>query len=208
MHSNATKNARQPINARNLTMQSGKSLIIGASLGALINIGTVGAAEAPQSSDSNSATKPSHKANASAKSLANSSKEMTAQLQALCDQVDALQRRLDAQNAAEQQTKATADQAAAQAASANAEAATATAAAQAIPTEVKTAIDAATPRTDKIYYKGVTLTLGGFGALESVFRTKNETADLASTARLSLPMSPSTQPATSNPSAKSKPWPA
>jgi hypothetical protein len=162
-------------------MQSRKLLVIGASLGALINIGTAGAAEAPQSSDSNPAAKRSHKAKASAKSSADSSKEMTAQLQALREQVDALQRRLDAQNAAERQTKATADQAAAQAASANAEAAIANTAAQAIPAEVKTAIDAATPKTDKIYYKGVTLTLGGFGALESVFRTKNETADLAST---------------------------
>jgi hypothetical protein len=162
-------------------MRSIKLLLIGASLGALINIGTAGAVEAPQSSDSNPATKPSHKAKASAKSSADSSKEMTAQLQALRDQVDALQRRLDAQDAAERQTKVTADQAAAQAASANTEAATATAAAQSIPAEVKTAIDAARPKTDKIYYKGVTLTLGGFGALESVFRTKNETADLAST---------------------------
>jgi hypothetical protein len=158
-------------------VQSRKLLVIGASLGALINIGTAGAAEAPQSSDSNPEAKPSHKTKASAKSSADSSKEMTAQLQALRERVDALQRRLDAQNAAELQTKATADQAA----SANAEAATATTAAQAIPAEVKTAIDAATPKTDKIYYKAVTLTLGGFGALESVFRSKNETADLAST---------------------------
>ena len=158
-----------------------RNMFIGASLSALINIGTAGAAEAPQSSDSAPVAKPSHKAKASAKSSADLSKEMTAQLQALRDQVDVLQRRLDAQNAAERQTKATADQAAAQAASANAEAATATAAAQAIPAETKTAIDAATPKTDKIYYKGVTLTLGGFGALESVYRTKNETADIAST---------------------------
>jgi hypothetical protein len=161
-------------------MQSRQSLLIGASLGALINIGTAGAAEAPHPSDSNPAAKPSHNAKPSAKSSADSPKEMTAQLQALRDQVDALRRRLDAQNAAEQQTKATADQAAAQAASANTEAATATAAAQAIPAEVKTAIDAVTPKTDRIYYKGVTLTLGGFGALESVYRTKNETADIAS----------------------------
>jgi len=162
-------------------MQSGKLLLVGASLGALINIGTAGAAETPQSSDSNPAAKPSHKAKPSAQSLADYPKAMTAQLQALRDQVDALQRRLDAQNAVERQTKATADKAATQAASANTEATTATAAAQTIPAEVKTAIDAATPKTDKIYYKGVTLTLGGFGALESVYRTRNETADLAST---------------------------
>jgi multidrug efflux pump subunit AcrA (membrane-fusion protein) len=162
-------------------MQFGKLLLIGAGLSALINVGTAGAAEALQSLDSNPAVKPSHKAKPSGKSSADSPKEMTAQLQALRDQVDALQRRLDAQNAAEQQTKATADEAAAQAASANTEAATATAAAQAIPAEVKTAIEAATPKTDRIYYKGVTLTLGGFGALESVYRTRNEAADMAST---------------------------
>ena len=77
-----------------------------------------------------------------------------------------------------------ADQAIAQAAAAKAQAATATAAAEEIPaevkTEVKTVADAAKPKTDKIYYKGVTLTLGGFGALESVYRTRNETADIAS----------------------------
>jgi hypothetical protein len=161
-------------------MQFRKLLLIGASLGAPLYIGSAAAAEAPQSSDSNPAAEPSHNAKASAKSSADSPNDVTAQLQALRDQVDALQRRLDAQNAAEQQTKATADQAAAQAASANTEAATATAAAQAIPAEVKTAIDAATPKTDRIYYKGVTLTLGGFGALESVYRTRNETADIAS----------------------------
>jgi hypothetical protein len=42
-------------------------------------------------------------------------------------------------------------------------------------------IDSATPKTDRIYYKGVTLTLGGFATLESVYRTRNETADMAST---------------------------
>jgi hypothetical protein len=36
-------------------MQSRKLLLIGGSLGALINIGTAGAVEAPQSSDSNPA---------------------------------------------------------------------------------------------------------------------------------------------------------
>jgi hypothetical protein len=40
--------------------------------------------------------------------------------------------------------------------------------------------DPADSHTDKLYYKGVTLTLGGFGALESIYRTRNETADLAS----------------------------
>ena len=48
-----------------------------------------------------------------------------------------------------------------------------------IPTEVKTAVAAATPK-DKIYYKGVTITLGGFAAAEGIYRSKNEGADIAS----------------------------
>src|ERR1700722_7712243 len=80
IRSNATKNASSH-KPRNLTMQSRKLLLIGASLGALIKIGTAGAAEAPQSPDS--ATEPSHHAKASSKSSVDSSKEMAAQLQPL-----------------------------------------------------------------------------------------------------------------------------
>jgi hypothetical protein len=157
-----------------------RSLIIGASLGALINLGVAGTAGAQQSE----ATAPpaKHKAKAKQKAkVADPSKDTAYQIQQLRDQVDALQRRLDAQTAAEQQTKATADKAAVQAASASAQAATATAATQAIPVEVKTAVDAVKPKTDKIYYKGVTVTLGGFAAFESIYRAHNETSDIAST---------------------------
>ncbi len=45
---------------------------------------------------------------------------------------------------------------------------------------VKTAVAAATPKTDKVYYKGVTVTLGGFLAAESVYRQRSEIADIAS----------------------------
>jgi hypothetical protein len=163
-------------------MQATRSLIIGAGLGALINMAAIGAAVAQQSADSTPPVKPPKPKSANPSN--DSSKATAKELQALHDQVDALQRRLDAQTAAQQQTQATADQAVAQAAAAKAQAATATAAAEEIPaevkTEVKTVADAATPKTDKIYYKGVTLTLGGFGALESVYRTRNETADIAS----------------------------
>src|ERR1700678_504502 len=163
-------------------MQATKSLIIGAGLGALINMAAIGAAVAQQSADSTPPVKPPKPK--SAKPSSDSSKATARELQALHDQVDSLQRRLDAQTAAQQQTQATADQAVAQAAAAKAQAATASTAAEEIPaevkTEVKTVADAAKPKTDKIYYKGVTLTLGGFGALESVYRTRNETADIAS----------------------------
>jgi hypothetical protein len=156
-----------------------RRLVIGASLSALINFGAPGAASAQ---DSDSPPPPKHKTKASkVKADKPTEKDLAQQLQVLRDQIDALQHRLDAQTVAEQQTKATADGAAAQAAAAKAQAATASAATQSIPTEVKTAVDAAKPKTDKIYYKGVTLTLGGFAAFESIYRSHNETSDIAST---------------------------
>ena len=165
-------------------MQSTKtrSLIIGASLGALINLGVSGAAGAQQGTDAAPPVK--HKAKSTKSKTpkeVDRSKDMAYQMQVLRDQVDALQRRLDAQTASDQQTKVTADKAAAQAATASAQAASATAATQSIPVEVKTAVDAAKPKTDKLYYKGVTLTLGGFAAFESIYRSHNETSDIAST---------------------------
>ncbi len=51
---------------------------------------------------------------------------------------------------------------------------------QTIPGVVDSKIAAAAPKTDKLYIKGVTLQLGGFIAAESIFRTRGETADVAS----------------------------
>jgi hypothetical protein len=51
---------------------------------------------------------------------------------------------------------------------------------QTIPGVVDTAVAAAKPKTDKIYYKGITITLGGFAAAEGVYRTKNDVADIGS----------------------------
>lgn len=140
-------------------MQSARSFIIGASFGTLIGLGSALPAEAKQSADDQSA------------------KEMAQELKALRQQVDSLQRRLDAQASEAQQTKAQADSAAAQAASAKADAAAIPAQLQA---QVQTAVDAAKPKTDKIHYKGVTVTLGGFLAAESVYRSRNEGADIGS----------------------------
>jgi hypothetical protein len=133
------------------------SVIAGASLGALISVAAL----------------PAQASTASDQETQREIKELRAQL-------EALQKRLDAQSAAEQQTKSEADAAAAQAASAKAQAAAANAQVAAIPAQVQTAVDAAKPKTDKIYYKGVTVTLGGFAAFESVYRSHNETADIAS----------------------------
>jgi hypothetical protein len=140
-------------------MQSYRSRIVCASLGALIAVGAAPGVEARTAADD--------KAN----------KEMAEQLKALREQVDSLQRRLDAQAGAQQQTQLEANNAAAQAAAAKAQVAAIPAQLQA---QVKTAVDAAKPKTDKLYYKGVTLTLGGFAAAESIYRSHNETADISS----------------------------
>jgi hypothetical protein len=135
-------------------MKHTNKLIVGASVGALLNLSVLGAADAKAPDDQSAAA-------------------MAQELKQLQEQVDSLKKRLDAQAAAEQQTKAAADSAAAQAASAKADTA-------AIPAQVQSAIAAAKPKSDKIYYKGVTLTLGGFGAAETVFRNHNESADVTS----------------------------
>src|SRR6202167_2568436 len=131
-----------------------KSALIGATLVAIINLGAAVPAMAQQSSNEKS------------------SAEMAQEIKALRDQVEALQRRLDAQIEAEQQAKAAADAAAAQAAAAQAAAAT-------IPAQVKSAVEAASPKTDKIYYKGTTITLGGFLAAEYVYRSRDTTNDIS-----------------------------
>jgi len=51
---------------------------------------------------------------------------------------------------------------------------------QTIPGDVDTEVKKHAPKTDKIYYKGITLTLGGFAAAESVYRTKDNVADIGS----------------------------
>jgi hypothetical protein len=49
-----------------------------------------------------------------------------------------------------------------------------------IPGVVKSEVAAEQPKDGKLHYRGVTLTLGGFAAAESVFRSKDELADIGS----------------------------
>jgi hypothetical protein len=51
---------------------------------------------------------------------------------------------------------------------------------QTIPGDVDAEVRKHAPKTDKIYYKGITLTLGGFAAAETVYRSKNDIADIGS----------------------------
>ena len=107
------------------------------------------------------------------------------QVKALKAQVDSLQATVQAQAQSQQQTQA-------QIAASQAQADQATAAAHAaqakldmqieqIPGVVQTAVAAQpAPTLDKLKYKGVTLTLGGFAAAEGIYRSKNIESDISS----------------------------
>jgi hypothetical protein len=103
-------------------------------------------------------------------------------------QMQALKDRLDEQ--AQINQKANADLAAAKADAASAKADVVKAQAdlrtaqqqiiQQIPAEVNKEVAANKPKTDKIYYKGISITMGGFAAAETVYRDHDETADIGS----------------------------
>ncbi len=79
-------------------MQPKRSLIVGASLGALMNLGMAGASVAQQSSDTTPPPKPhktkAQKAKTVKAAAPTEQQQMAAQIQALRDQIDALQRRV------------------------------------------------------------------------------------------------------------------
>ena len=110
------------------------------------------------------------------------------EIRTLREQVQALQARLDAQSATQAQTQAQVQQAAASAQAAQdqiqtaqAQDADATAAIlQSIPAQVASAVDAAKPKTDAFYYKGLKITPGGFLEAASIYRSRNIAADIAS----------------------------
>jgi hypothetical protein len=110
------------------------------------------------------------------------------QIDELREELQTLKDRLDEQTQINQKAKA--DVATAQADAASAKAAAAQSAAdlktaqaqiiQTIPAEVNTAVAANKPKTDKIYYKGVTITMGGFLEAASIYRDHDQTADIGS----------------------------
>ena len=114
--------------------------------------------------------------------------ETQQQIDDLRTQLQALKDRLDEQTSINQQAKsqvqaAQADAAAAKAAAAQSEADLKTAQAQiiqTIPAEINTAVAANKPKTDKIYYKGISITMGGFAEAASIYRSHDETADISS----------------------------
>ncbi|MHB8283070.1 MAG: hypothetical protein ACYDD1_00150 [Caulobacteraceae bacterium] len=110
-----------------------------------------------------------------------------AQLRELRDEVHALQAsqaqtqaqlRDALETAHEAQTQILTAQAQIQAA--QAQEADATAAVQSIPSQVAAAVDMAKPKTDKIYYKGLSITLGGFLEAANQYRSRALGSDMFS----------------------------
>jgi hypothetical protein len=106
----------------------------------------------------------------------------------LRQELQALKDRLDQQTQINQQAQAQVQAAQADAASAKADAARAQADLQTaqqqiiqqIPAEVNKEVAANKPKTDKIYYKGISITMGGFAEAASIYRDHDETADISS----------------------------
>jgi multidrug efflux pump subunit AcrA (membrane-fusion protein) len=125
-----------------------------------------------------------HKVEKKPDAAAEATAALQAQMSEMRAQVEELKAWKDAQAANQAQTEAQVAQLKAQLAEAQAKAQAAEAKVDAqietIPATVKADVAAAAPKTDKLYIKGVAVTLGGFVAAESIFRTKGETADMAS----------------------------
>ena len=153
-----------------MTMRT--ALCRGAALGALLACVVAPAV-------ANAATKHHH-----AKTRVVSDPAMKGEVEALKAEVDSLEAWKQSQEASSQQTQAQVQQLQGQLTEANDRAARAEQQVaeqiQTIPGAVDQAVAAHAPKTDKIYYKGITLTLGGFAAAEGVYRTKNNVADIGS----------------------------
>jgi hypothetical protein len=116
---------------------------------------------------------------------AQSTADLAAKMQALQNQILSMQRQLDQLKAA--QTKAAADAAQAQAAAAAQARATAAAQAQAKAAADESARLAASSQDSFFKRHKIKITPGGFAAAESIFRSRNETSDMASSFNTGIP---------------------
>ncbi len=140
----------------------------GAAVCALVSLGMTVSADA-------STAKKKHAAAPAATSEMTMLREQVAALKAQVDQLSAAQAKAAADNAALENNQDTlASSVAAQSQTINT-----------MPAQIEKNVVAALPKpkTDKIYYKGVTLTLGGFAAMETEYRSRsiNSTIDTAFT---------------------------
>jgi hypothetical protein len=161
-------------------MRIKSSLLSGVAVGVLFAAGAGVAAQAQTTTTEAPAKKPVHKKAAHAP-VANQTQQ---QIDELRQQVQFLKDRLDEQATVNSQSQVQLQQAQAAAAAAQAQATATAQAAQAqiqtIPAQVETAVAANKPKDDKLYYKGVSITFGGFAEAAGIFRSRAETADISS----------------------------
>ena len=152
-------------------MRTKSSLYCGAAFGVMLAVGLGAAAQAK--------TSKKHHHHEAAPPAASAE-----EVKALADEIESLKARLDQEQVAREQTeaKAQAAQAEAESAKADAQAAHSQLAEQiqTLPGTINTAVAAAKPKTDKLYYKGISVTMGGFAAAETAYRSHDETADIGS----------------------------
>jgi outer membrane murein-binding lipoprotein Lpp len=156
-------------------MQKKSALLGGAALGVLLAVGMSASADAKT-------VKHHHKP------VVHGPTVEEQKVEALTEAVSTLEARLNEETQARQATEAQVQAAQSEAAAARADAQAArTELSEQIQTipgavqgQINTAIAANKPKTDKIYYKGITVTLGGFLEAAGIYRSKNDVADIAS----------------------------
>lgn len=150
------------------------SLLSGAALGALLAMALAPAADAATH----------HRHPARTRVVVTTDPAVKSEVAELKSEVEALQAWKEQETADHAQTQAQVQQLQGQLAEANTRATQAEAQVaeqiQTIPGDVSAEVAKHAPKTDKIYYKGITLTLGGFAAAEGVYRTRNNVADIGS----------------------------
>jgi hypothetical protein len=160
------------------------SLLGGAALGLALAATLSSGAHADTVKASAAKTKKHHHVVKAAPAVDHSA-EVQNEVNQLREQVEQLKAWRDAQASSDAQAQAQLAQVKAQLADAQAQAQASQAKVDAqietIPGVVNTAVAKVAPKTDKFYYKGISITPGGFLAMETVFRSHNEGADIGST---------------------------
>jgi hypothetical protein len=105
---------------------------------------------------------------------------LTDKVSSLEGEVDALKARLDQQASAQARTDVALDQQAKAQSAASEQEAQAAAAIQTIPAQVASAVDAAKPKTDAFYYKGLSITPTGFLEAANQYRSRALGSDMFS----------------------------
>lgn len=151
------------------TLRAIKSGLAGVAVLVFIGLGGPGICTAQESAPKESSAQQSPPADNPDEELA---AEKEREIHELRDRLDAIQRRVNAQIEAMDELKSELETAQAQAAAAKAKAAT-------IRAQVKRAVEASQPQDDKLHYKGVTLSFGGFVAGEFVRRSIDTASDIS-----------------------------